>query len=173
MIIVEGPDNAGKTTLCAELQRLGIKLQLQHSGGPIKSREDFDARMHNIFAQSNCIIDRFPSVSEAVYGPLFNRDMGINFQEATAHALRRGFMFIYCRPSLDHLLDFAKHRPSEHTQEGIAPEVYHKMVEEKQTLIISRYDMIMSIIPHIRYDFTTANELFIANLVEACRRFVP
>lgn len=81
MIIIEGPDNCGKTTLFNQLIKYVNGLDsLGHSNGPPKSEQEFYSRLFRILsrAKKNSIIDRFPVYSEGVYGGVLKgRDYNI------------------------------------------------------------------------------------------------
>ena len=172
MIILEGPDNSGKSTL-AEFLASGTGIKANHSGGPIKSKADYQMRVATFFSTEKVyVMDRWPSISEQVYGSVMGRSYDIEFDETTIHALARGWLFIYCRPPLDHLMDFTKHRGSEYTAPGVTPEAYHRKIEEKQHHLVERYDEVMSHVPHIRYDFKSATPKFLSFLQASCRRFI-
>ncbi len=98
-IVLEGPDNAGKSTLAAFLAgRLNIPLQ--HSGGPSKSPGEVNERTVNFNRLSSArtmIFDRHPAVSQNIYqkaletnGELVNQNHIIEFYELKP-------LIIYCR----------------------------------------------------------------------------
>src|SRR4051812_3455357 len=66
-IVLEGPDNAGKSTLAAFLsERLGIPVK--HSGGPSKHPGEVNERARAFGADdSDLIYDRHPCVSQNLY----------------------------------------------------------------------------------------------------------
>lgn len=172
MIILEGPDNAGKTTLGEHLsQHLG--LEFQHSGGPIRSREDFEERMAKLHSGPAVVMDRFPAISEHVYGQIFKRPAVFDFNEQMQLALSKGWAFIYCRPPLAHLIDQSTHRPSAHTAPGVSPEEYAKQIFQRQQSIIELYDRVMDGVPHFKFDFKNVTPVFYPRLVQALRRFQP
>lgn len=74
MIIVEGPDSAGKTTLA---ERLGhdLKKTVVHSGGPPKSDQEMLYRVHTLIYRSghDVIYDRCPIISDPIYAEALGR----------------------------------------------------------------------------------------------------
>ena len=147
MIILEGPDNAGKTTLAEELSaRLGWPVR--HSGGPVKDYQDINSRMVRVRLSKNVIWDRVPAISEHVYGPILRgTDHGAEsfhtwLQSADIH-------IIYCRPDDKYVLNMALHRVSDK-----ADAEHITKVNERQQEIVAAYDQLMTKFPHHRYDWT-------------------
>lgn len=66
-IILEGPDNAGKSTLAAHIsERLGIPIQ--HSGGPSKFPGEVNTRTFEFNQRrATFIYDRHPAISQNIY----------------------------------------------------------------------------------------------------------
>ncbi|MDE2098834.1 MAG: hypothetical protein KGL39_16395 [Patescibacteria group bacterium] len=104
MIIVEGMDNTGKTSLTQYLgHRYG--LPVIHSEGPrgvIESFKWVESAMN--LHKNNIIYDRFPLVSEEVYGVVL-RNYSV-FDNPPGEELRHRLVgakpiLIFCRPPLD------------------------------------------------------------------------
>ncbi len=106
MIIIEGPDGSGKTTLATKLAT-GLTKRVLHAGGPPKTREDIYDRIYGQFLQFGEILDRATIVSEPVYGPLLRKKIQIkpeSWKRWVQIYSDRGFILIYCRPSINLLL---------------------------------------------------------------------
>lgn len=110
MIILEGPDNSGKSTLAARIKR-DLKIPVIHSQKP---SEDWTSRM----VYEHClkqlaprmelsILDRVTAISEAIYGPICRGESALgNYQaEALLDLWQRPYAIIYCRPSDETILD--------------------------------------------------------------------
>ena len=105
MIIVEGPDNSGKTTLISQLakdlNRVTIKGIRPQTFWEIKTWcqviEKFPWPV---------ILDRFPLISEPVYGPIIRGVSLITREEALIELKLLNPIIIYCRPSLSIIKDF-------------------------------------------------------------------
>lgn len=110
MIILEGPDNSGKSTLAAKLHRdLGIRVI--HS---IKPSENWTSKMvyehclKQIAPQTEvAILDRVTAISEAIYGPICRGESALgNYQtEALLDLWQRPYTVVYCRPDDETILD--------------------------------------------------------------------
>lgn len=75
MIIVDGPDGSGKTTLCENLVKDGVVLSKLESPGRTKgqlSLRDQTLRYLNAYINRNLAVDRY-LFSEMVYGPILRK----------------------------------------------------------------------------------------------------
>lgn len=66
-IVIEGPDNSGKSTLAQILAQL-LPLRIQPGAGPAESQKEIVARSKWYLTLENRIFDRHPFISEAIYG---------------------------------------------------------------------------------------------------------
>jgi hypothetical protein len=94
MIIVEGPDGAGKTNLIARMtNELGIPVHERHAGsrdGPIENLWDWTSRDLASWEGSDVMIyDRHPLISEYIYGPAIRGRLAWGFTHPSAHGMRR------------------------------------------------------------------------------------
>ncbi len=128
-IILEGPDNAGKSTLAKAIS--------EATGWPIKNKEGRPPTQLLLFekfrkyeALENKIIDRHPIVSQSIYG-FIRSDEDIP-QEFLDNFFNRGDLIIYCR-CVD--IGLKGHEASDtDTPEHLA------MIEEDQKRILNTYD---------------------------------
>jgi len=110
MIILEGPDGAGKTSLLEVITHKwhgappdNYNVQVTHSPGPLPKDLYYHAMKILRDAKPVCILDRFPYFSESVYGkvlrpyPLMNTHEFIALRE---RLLKMRPLVIYCRPPL-------------------------------------------------------------------------
>jgi len=147
-IIVEGPDNSGKTTLCKLLSK-ELHMPVFHAGGPPASndialklcREQMEFLSHNV------ILDRVTPISRQVYE---NRFADPDLTDHLKRMLNAPMCtVIYCRPPNERLMDMKNHQIKDHdTPEHMA------YVLENLHNFIELYDRLMSGIPHIEYDWT-------------------
>lgn len=146
VIVVEGPDGAGKSTLCKELSK-ELGWPVHHTGGPIYTKEDFWARVYSLNFE-NVILDRHPGVSQVCYG--FLGWDGIT-QADGREALRFAdpAVVIYCRrKSVDDMLNSIVTSTKAHK-----PAEYLERVQRTYPRIVEKYDSAFSWIPHVPYDY--------------------
>ncbi len=112
MIIVEGMDNSGKTTL---VQRLSIDLKLLVLNNRRRPKEAQDIKDYVDMITPLCrtfptILDRFAPISEPIYGPICRNSHLLT--EGEVHDLLQHIsiynkpLVIYCRPDKDRILKF-------------------------------------------------------------------
>ena len=68
MIVIEGMDNSGKSTLARALAD-NIGLIVQESEGPPRSPEEMNARVDRYQEMEGRLFVRHPCISENIYGP--------------------------------------------------------------------------------------------------------
>lgn len=108
MIIIEGPDRSGKTTLANYLSNV-LKIPIIHSAGPAKSQKEFLQIVNQTQINFNrkLIQDRTPIISEAIYGT-FRPDHKPYIIWRSSQRLMASYkhLLIYCRPPRE-LFDFS------------------------------------------------------------------
>lgn len=137
IIVFEGADGAGKSTLA---KRLAAKYQAQyyHSGGP-KSKQD----MHRILldledmAESSklYLVDRHPAISEFVYSRVFDKDLIVPIPTLT-DAWKYMTLVVHCVAPKDQYViskEFKEHKSDSHT----------KFVEANADRIKAMYNALM------------------------------
>lgn len=154
MIILEGPDNSGKTTLAQKICR-EFNLPIHHSGGPSKNRDDIFRRhgevMLHLEERRAIVMDRAAIISDPIYRRIIRKGESFFAQPDLERfrALLR-VPVIYCRPSTHHLMQVTKGhsmKAQHETAEHVAGVVEH------QEEIVKAYDDFFSTFPHVRYDF--------------------
>lgn len=96
-IILEGPDNSGKSTL-ADLISTALGIEVHHSGGPSKYPGEINERTDMLNADDTTIIyDRHPAISQNIYqqGTMAGGEFVTAERIANFYALRP--LLIYCR----------------------------------------------------------------------------
>jgi len=164
MIIVEGMDNSGKSTLIANIaNRFGLKV-IKRSGPPsanvtvaVSAREAEEAfileTLTFLVLNPQMIYDRFPIISEGIYGPLlrnknvFDRE-GTTWENWLDRLIQCNPLVVYCRPPEEKILCFS---PSREQMQGVT---------DNARLLIHRYDQLMDKLEKrgamlIRHDFTS------------------
>lgn len=153
IIIIEGPDGAGKTTV-AESLLAGIPgSTIKHFGSPTTDEEAFNyykvyaAAIKETDPAKVTIFDR-SWYSDLVYAPLFrNRDemsaLHAEFLDSLVIANGGGFV-IYCTAPLKTLWSRCKKRGETYIktiqQLGLVSDSYRKVLSAQCTLPIIRYD---------------------------------
>lgn len=135
MIIIEGPDNAGKTTLAKLLSKL-ISFEVIHAGSRPKSQGEVDRRYMEAIGNCdrNVIQDRNFIVGQAVYGKVMN-DNFVPMEDAINKLAKSGAIYIYCRPANNVLLDLDNHDMKPHDNKED-----FDIVMDKAEQIIELYD---------------------------------
>lgn len=150
MIIVEGPDGAGKSTLVQRLidENPGLKLAPRACtslGGPLRG-DAMRKWLRDYSRMYGYIYDRHQCISGAVYDAIradppdasFRRQLSSIFRDIYENA-----HIVYCRPPRHEILKAV------HTSDQMAG------VTSKIDLIIDMYDSIMAnMVPHEVYDWT-------------------
>lgn len=115
MVIVEGCDNAGKTTL---VQRLSDELKLltvlnRRRPRSLQQSWDYLTRIMPAMAYLPTVVDRFMAVSEPIYGPICRgerlyslADIVHQFKFVTKSLGDHPPLLVYCRPSNERILNF-------------------------------------------------------------------
>lgn len=139
-IIIEGPDNSGKSTLAKALSD-HLNLPIVHAGGP-GTVEENEARLTNDFNNmiSKIIMDRSYIISETVYASAMGREM--SFHPRPWFRTMKGIqdaqvtipIIIFCDAHDEVLLDMKHHivKPHETAQHA-------RDMQSKAKTIISAY----------------------------------
>lgn len=108
MIIIEGPDNAGKSTLAEKLSK-ALNIPVIHSVRPEKHWSEEDVLYHSTWQlrPQEAILDRVYAISEYVYGRVIRGKtaLGEKHSEALFDLYNRPYLIIYCRPDDHTILD--------------------------------------------------------------------
>lgn len=156
MLIFEGPDNSGKSTIASYVSHeLGIPLW--HFGKPPSTVEQLRKRIHFMLDNKDFLIfDRIPLISEPVYSMLRNKNLMSSLTDSGEVYYKKlrdiKPIIVYCRPPLGTIIEAFHHGKEYDTKEHLAS------VEEKQIALINRYDEIMRdsrLPPHWNFDYTT------------------
>lgn len=154
MIIFEGPDNSGKSTIASYISHeLGIPLH--HFGKPPKNEGELIDRINFMFENKDFLIfDRCPLISEQVYSILRDKNLMSVIDEANSYYIRLreiNPIIVYCRPSIETMVE-TLHNAKEHD------DLEHLvMIEDRNLELIKRYDEVMNseyLPPHWTFDYT-------------------
>lgn len=110
MIIIEGMDNSGKTTLARrlakDLELLYINNRKKTTGLKTLDRDVYNfTRLSTIY---NTVFDRWSAISEPVYGSVLRGTTYLEEDKRQLHqyCLQANPLVIYCRPSDETILKF-------------------------------------------------------------------
>lgn len=139
LIIIEGPDGAGKTTLAKKLSSSTSK-QIVHCGSALRKKSDFYS-----YTKQQIILDR-SWYSELVYGEVFREGSQISEEEMFELEMSAeqvsGALIIYCRADLETLWKRCKNT------EPFTKKQVSQVLEEYDKLLLNSFH----IIPVVVYD---------------------
>lgn len=170
MIIVEGPDGSGKTTLCRMLTG-AFDLSYIKNPGMIKNKETITERFHwyhYLYKQKNVILDRFYPISEAIYGPLF-RDKSM----VSDFTISDEIVKFFCYDNHNNILIWMKQK-FKHVEHISAEKSIHtstnekiimeSKVTEKQDEIIKLYNTFYN--KYLKYNLLNQDRIIVVNNIE-------
>lgn len=141
MIIVEGMDNSGKSTLCKKLS-LQFGITINSVKERLKTKDEcIKYQLDSMFSPELKIYDRMRVTSEMVYGEILRENL---FKEDGWYyisiLLRCNPLIIYCRPPVHQILNFGERGQMDGVIEESSRllERYDKIMKEINTLASSR-----------------------------------
>lgn len=147
IIVCEGPDNAGKTTLASSLAKelKGVYLKTEMVPAKNEYLEKFTRVLEAASQYSDFVVcDRHHTISEPIYGEIIRGGHDLDSEDA-AEAMQAIDLIIYCRPPTPEILGTLGDRGQ---MEGV--------IENTRTIIDS-YDLLMNElveIPIFTFDYT-------------------
>lgn len=145
MIVLEGADNSGKSTLAAKFSGIPV-----YTAGPAPKNDEEEDKC--LIEQMNrvpktCVQDRLTCISQQVYA---NRLFDTKLASYVLDMIKMPTMIVvYCRPPDRVLMDFSTHNVKSYDTED-----HLRKILDNQHTFIDRYDSLMSTIPHMHYDWT-------------------
>lgn len=160
MIIVEGFDCSGKSTIATEIARLK-GWPVVHTGGPTQDVADVIRCLHRsrVRMTQNVVQDRITHISEAAYSGLYDAKRA-GWAFAHLHEIAPPCCIVYCRPPTSVMIDaLAQHKAKEYD----TPEHMNRVIATSES-IIALYDTIMEVVKQrntiILYDRTQGPHAF-------------
>lgn len=147
-IILEGPDNSGKTTLARLLSRNGVVYH--HPGGPpensLTELNCMESQLEMFDQNQRIVMDRCTAISQQVYSP--NEELDPLRQQNVDFLRGLDVLFVYCRPSTDKLMSF-----QDFTWREEESDEFKQRIIDNQHTYIQGYDRIFERVQHVHYDF--------------------
>ena len=150
-VVLEGPDNAGKTTLATFLREHTVGVIYNHPGGkpdsPAAEEDCMSAQYQMASILHRCLLDRVTCISQQVYNPDPERDW--DRQQAAATLLQvPNLVVVYCRPPNEVLMDVGNFKwRQEETEE------HRQKIISRQHEFVERYDTVMQRVPCLHYNW--------------------
>lgn len=151
MIILEGADGSGKSTVGNSIQR-SSQLELIHAGGPLKDSEEFRRRCELQLSSFGKILDRISPISELVYGSILRGHTLIPELEIWGYIesfIADKWMMVYCRPGIEILMHHAINQMDKDTEaqgKTYKPAAHSEQVKVNICSIVYEYDRIVETI---------------------------
>lgn len=146
-IILEGFDNSGKSTLAGSLT-----WPVVHSGPRPETPRDLirNLMVQHRIVHKDIVLDRITAISDMAYNPRPSRILSLYLMLMAKHPKAT---IIYCRPPMEKILDF-----SQHEVKGYDDDTWIQYIQENASVIVARYDDIMSTLPHLVFDWTNPSK---------------
>ena len=165
LVIVEGPDGAGKSTLIQNLVALGGFVSA-HTGGPPRDKQDLEDKLAKVTASLDAagsdtlVLDRHPAVSDPIYSKVTGSRSFATPGELGEQVEALNPVFVYCRGSADSMRANISKSPKVHK-----PQEHLLKVIQKHGEIVKLYDAFFAQTPHIRYDWQKDSVLELAKVL--------
>jgi len=160
MIIIEGMDNAGKSTLINQLSE-HFKLPYAHAHRSTAKSLEEAQRWHNWAnaCPKTLILDRHPNISDLVYGPIIRSTTAMT--KEAAYKARAKHYLVFCCPNIQTI--------------KATYELRDQMQGTHENLIAlydAYQDLMMELEPDFIYDFTNPRSYptLLRNLTSALER---
>jgi len=157
-VVLEGPDNSGKTSLARALCSAVQDCEYFHAGGPpadLEAEIRCLAHQDHLVARRVLVVDRCTSISQSVYNP--NEYLDPWRKEFRSRMITAGAVVVYCRPGTDWLL-----RTQDLSWRENEPDELKQKIVRNQHTYVERYDQLMSQVQHLSYDFQDSTHTLLA-----------
>lgn len=156
IIVLEGPDNAGKSTLASMLAK-DLGIEVVHPGGPPANIADAlvrcgeQAMLFQLGESVSFIYDRVTCISDQIYRGTrtYNVAFGLFQQDLKSEIENGNAILVYCRPPNYVVKDFSGHVTKAHETEEVVEHAKRNIDR-----IVFEYDELMHSMKPIVYDYT-------------------
>lgn len=135
MIVIEGPDGSGKTSLKNDLltripQLNPVRRHCDSDGPTTELRHWVDRDLGQI-PQTADLYDRHPLISEPIYGPVIRGSVNKGFDDpgwyltAWGSFLAQKPIIIFCQPPLSHVITNCHNSYQMRGVNGVIPAIYY------------------------------------------------
>lgn len=170
LIIIEGPDNSGKSTLVRRLRQSSSHRHVSMLEGRTMDHDEMRRRSFAVLRDAEAeptkgiLCERFHPISDMVYRTLYGGRRAFNPTEfkSICQSLAQTAVIVHCRPPLSVAMGTALTEKGDDDPEWVAS------IQRSMPLLYEAYDRTMnklawfSKVPVVRYDHTetvVANEL--------------
>lgn len=162
MVIVEGPDGAGKTTLIQHLcQKFELPLHKRFSDSKQGPLGDMFAKgMEDILTwptQALSVYDRHPFISQPIYNPIVRKVQDSRFWgpegRALFHDLVNNSIVIFCDPGLEHI---EKNLTDEGQMDGVTKHI--RALHGAYAMTLARWPRLEPMLA-VKYDYNREADL--------------
>ena len=144
IIVLEGVDNTGKTTLAEQIS-IRYGLPVQHSGGPCKYPGEINKRLSHFLDMTRVVFDRHVAISQPLYGSIKEPSEEMPSDDLVRRFYRSYPFIIYCDPISEP--DFDRVSSSVETPEhrAMVAKNYNKLLASYRTWAAQRAHVIYRI----------------------------
>lgn len=160
MIIVEGLDNSGKSTLIQQLsEQFKLPTAHAHRSSALELKSISEWHCWAAACPKPIILDRHPAISDLVYGPII-RSSTVTTIELAEH-YRKDHYLIFCCPTLETIRATYEDRDQMKGTHQNLNDLYHEYL-----------DVMMTLEPDFVYDFVNPRSYaaLVTNLTSAIQR---
>jgi len=162
MVILEGCDGSGKTTLANQIAK-HYDTKPIHFGGPADEKE-LKERLKSM--KYGRLYDRCPVISEIVYGGTIRKSPKFSLEDLNEFLKRNQPLIIYCNPGLGTLLtNLHEGRPEEDPK-------HISKVNENIFKLCQAYEYLMIQLPVIKWDFRNHSTDYVNVVMQICKFYL-
>lgn len=118
-VVVFGPDNSGKSTLCESIKK-DFGYEHLNPLGPAKIIKQLNYMVKNLKTPDLVVFDRFPVIEEFACGRVLRGSSNFdNCQDIANICLAAVDLFIFCNPPIENIVDWGEREQMNGIKENI------------------------------------------------------